>query len=277
MEKKLKIAVAAANFAHTFPSTVYSRIEKLAEGCCELLRLSTTGVSENEKEKLINTLARAEIHALIGISISPDKSVIASYTTAKAPVVLIDEEVLGASTVASDNFAGGYLAGKRFAETFKKKPAVITGRLNTEGSYNAKRRFEGFLKAITAAGLSLENRHIKEIVSYSYNEGSDAMLELISGNAMPDSVFCAAGDMAALGAIKTMREKSVKCPEEIVIIGFDDITAASTSRPKMTTVKQPIEEMAKTAFMLCLERREEILAAPQKLIFKPELIVRESA
>ncbi len=277
MAEKITIAVAAANFAHTFPSTVYTYLEKAAGASCELVRLPTTGVEENEKEKLLNALARLKLNGLIGISVSPDKAIISSYTAAGVPIVLIDEEARGVSTVAPDNFTGGYLAGRRFAETGRKTPAIITGRLNVEGSYNSKQRFEGFLKALTESAIKIDKAHIREVISYSYNEGSDEMHAMLSGTIIPDAVFCAAGDMCALGAVKSLREKCVKCPEDIAIIGFDDIAAASTSRPKMTTIRQPIEEMAATAYRLCAERREDILKSPQKVLYKPELIVRESA
>lgn len=273
----MKIAVSAANFSHAFPATMISLIEEALSKGHDIIRLATTGVSENEKEKLMSALEKNAPDALIGISISPARDIIRAYADAGAPVVLIDEEAPGASVITTDNFSGGYMAGKKLLDSGKKRIAVISGRMYVEGSFNARQRFDGFLKAMTEANTPFDKSMLMEVISYSYNEGCDMMYRLLEKQPIPDAVFCSAGDMAALGAVKTIREKCLKCPSDVAIIGYDNIDASATSRPKLTTIAQPLKEMALAACALVTENRAELIKLPQKKVFKPQIVVRESA
>jgi len=92
-----------------------------------------------------------------------------------------------------------------------------------------------------------------------------------------DAVFCAAGDNCALGLLTVAKERGMQIPKDIAIMGFDDVLAARVSTPPLTTVKQPIEKMAEAAYKMAVVHRDEILQKPQKVIFEPELVVRQSA
>jgi DNA-binding LacI/PurR family transcriptional regulator len=92
-----------------------------------------------------------------------------------------------------------------------------------------------------------------------------------------DGIFCAAGDMCALGVLKSAREHKVPIPEQMALIGYDDIEAAKTSKPALTTIRQPIELMAEKAFDLIVNDRDALLMSGRRVVFKPELIKRESA
>lgn len=273
----MRIAVSAANFSHTFPATMVSIIENALSNEHEIIRLATTGVSENEKEKLMSALEKNAPDALIGISISPSRGIVKAYNDAGAPVVLIDEEAPGASVITTDNFLGGYMAGKRFVDAGKKSIAVISGRLHVEGSFNARQRFEGFLKAMAESNITFDKSMLMEVISYSYNEGCDMMHSLLEKKPAPDAVFCSAGDMAALGAVKSIREKCLKCPADVAVIGYDNIEASATSRPKLTTIAQPLNEMALAACAMVTQKSSELLILPQMKVFKPQIIIRESA
>jgi DNA-binding LacI/PurR family transcriptional regulator len=73
------------------------------------------------------------------------------------------------------------------------------------------------------------------------------------------------------------REQGVKIPEAVAIVGFDDLLIAQISTPKLTTVKQPMEKIAYAAYKMAMVDRAEILHKPQKVIFDPELVIRQSA
>jgi LacI family transcriptional regulator len=92
-----------------------------------------------------------------------------------------------------------------------------------------------------------------------------------------DAIFCAAGDNCALGLLSVAREQGVRIPEDIAIMGFDDLLIAQLSTPKLTTIRQPLNEMAEAAYKLAVVHRNEILRKPQRMMFKPELVVRQSA
>jgi len=110
---------------------------------------------------------------------------------------------------------------------------------------------------------------------YSREDGIEVMPILLDAGV--DAIFCTAGDNCALGLITVAKERNVRIPEDIAIIGFDDLLIAQISTPKLTTIRQPLKEIADAAYKMAVIQGEEILSKPQKIVFKPELIVRQPA
>jgi len=275
--QKIQVAVAAANFSHTFPAQVLKYIEARLDKEHAVLQVSTSGLAEPEKDKLKRVLDKEKPIALIGVSIKPEKSTLDEYKAAGVPVVLIDEEVEGHTTITTDNYSGGYIAALHLINTGRKKIAVVSGRMKIQGGYNAQMRFDGFIKALQEKGIIFNHSNLIEVISYSYNEGTESFEKFMNEKKDIDSIFCAAGDMCALGIIKGMRDFKIRVPEDISLIGYDDIDAARTAKPPLTTIKQPIQLMAVKAYETAIYDRENILSQPKKILFKPELVVRQSA
>jgi DNA-binding LacI/PurR family transcriptional regulator len=114
-----------------------------------------------------------------------------------------------------------------------------------------------------------------EVPHYSREDGVEVMPKLIDAGV--DAVFCAAGDNCAMGLITVAKEKKVRIPEDIAIVGFDDLLIAQLSTPKLTTIRQPLMEIAEAAYRMAVIHRDEILRKPQNMKFNPELVVRQSA
>ena len=271
-----KIAVAAANFSHAFPSQMLFMLQSSLGAGQTIIQCSTAGMADSEKDRLDKILEKNSPSALIGICIKPDASTVEKYTSAGAPVILIDEEAAGASTVTTDNFSGGYIAGEYLAKSGKKKIGVVSGRMRIEGGFNAMQRVSGFIKALADNGLTMPEGGLIEVVNYSYNDGAEAMAKFLDDKTGLDGIFCAAGDMCALGMLKTARERGVNIPVNCAIVGYDDIDVARTSKPALTTIRQPIDRMAAAAFELAAGGRGSA-AKPQKITFNPEIVKRASA
>jgi LacI family transcriptional regulator len=79
------------------------------------------------------------------------------------------------------------------------------------------------------------------------------------------------------GLLAVARDRAVRIPEDIAIVGFDDLLIAQISTPPLTTIRQPLKEMAEAAYKMVVSQRDETLRRPQKIMFKPELVVRKSA
>jgi len=266
VEEKIKpvIAIAAANFSHVFPAQILKNVEARLDPGYALYQVSTSGLAEPEKEKLKRVLEKEKPIALIGVSIKPDKDILDEYRISGVPVVLIDEEVEGHTTITTDNFSGGHIAGIYLIKTGRKKIAVVSGRMKIQGGYNAQMRFNGFKKALDDNGIGFDEGNLIEVISYSYNEGAEAFEKFQNGKKDIDAIFCAAGDMAALGIIKSMRDHKIKVPEDIALMGYDDIDAAKTAKPPLTTIKQPIEQMAIKAYETAVFNKDEILRSRKK-------------
>jgi LacI family transcriptional regulator len=216
---------------------------------------------------------------MIAISMSPSPDIISLYKSNNVPIVLLDEEAAGASTLATDNYKGGQIAAEHFISKGKKKIAIVNGRPNSvggfAGNYCARLRLKGFNDALKQKGLSIPVGCNIEVPNYSREDGVAAMPKLIDIGV--DAIFCAAADNSAVGLLSVAKERGIRIPEDIAIIGFDDLPIAQLSTPTLTTIRQPMKEIVEAAFKMATIQRDEILINPKKVLFKPELVIRQSA
>jgi LacI family transcriptional regulator len=236
---------------------------------------SVTDDPDIQKERLKQTLEQNKPTGLIAIDIRVDSETLSIYTAANVPIVLLDEEAPGVSTIAIDNVKGGHIAGEYLIRKGRKKIAIVTGRTKVKGGYNAEQRLKGFQQALKEKGLSLPPECMMEVLHYSREDGIEIMPKLLTLGV--DAIFCAAGDNCAQGLLSVARERGVRIPEDVAVVGFDDLLIAQLSTPPLTTIRQPLKEMAEAAYNMVVTHRDATLRKPQNAIFNPELVVRKSA
>jgi LacI family transcriptional regulator len=154
--------------------------------------------------------------------------------------------------------------------------SLVVGELGTNGSYNAVQRLKGFEKALAEHGLPFSRDDVVEVVDYSRKDGVTALAELVRRKRRIDAVFCAAGDLCATGVLAEARERRMEVPRELAVLGYDDNPLASISHPPLSTLRQPLEEIAAAAWRLATESTAEILARPKRVLLKPVLVQRGS-
>jgi len=276
--QSLKIVVTAPYFGSLFQIAILEHFKKLLSPENMSFR-SSTGEVNKQIEILKKILTENKPTVLISISMSPNPDIISLYRANNVPIILLDEEALGVSTIATDNYTGGRIAAEYLISKGRKKIAIVTGRVqareNYGGNYNAKLRLAGFKEALRNSGLAIPSGCVLEVPNYSREDGVAAMPKLIDAGV--DAIFCAAADNTALGLLSVARERGIRIPEDIAIIGFDDLPAAQTSTPGLTTIRQPMKEIVEAAYNMATTQRDEILKRPKKVLFKPELIIRKSA
>jgi DNA-binding LacI/PurR family transcriptional regulator len=136
-------------------------------------------------------------------------------------------------------------------------------------------RLESYRSSIIGAGLPLD----EDLIVYGdFTRGSATSLarQLMAHDEPPSAIF-AANDTMAVDALLALDELGYRVPDDVAIVGYDDTTEAQLVRPQLTTVRQPVAEMGHVAAELLLERIADPSAAPRRIIFDPELIVRGSA
>jgi DNA-binding LacI/PurR family transcriptional regulator len=272
--RQKKIVIAAPTFNSPFQAEISRHIRKWFKPE-EIVFQSVTDDSNTQKECLNLALAQSNPFALIAISVRPDKDTVAAYTAANVPIVLIDEEADGTSTIATDNFLGGHLAGEYLAKKGRKKIGVVSGRTQVKGGYNADQRVKGFRKALDKQELFISPEWAVEVPHYSTEAGVMVMPKMLDIGV--DAIFCAAGDNCALGLLTVAKQRGIRIPEDVAIVSFDDLMVARVSTPRLTTIRQPLENMAEAVHKMVVLHGDEILRKPQKAIFAPELVVRQSA
>ncbi len=172
------------------------------------------------------------------------------------------------SYVDSDNLAGSRAIVEHLVALGHQRIATITGPLDVLLGYD---RLEGYKRALRAHGLPHDPALV---VQGNFTEASGrAGMELLLPQ-QPTAVF-AASDMMAIGAIKVIKEAGLRVPQDISVVGFDDLPVASIVEPALTTVRQPINELGRVAAETLLSLIHD-KQAPQHIVLPTELIIRAS-
>jgi LacI family transcriptional regulator len=255
------LAFVCPNIHGPFAAELQDRLHRLARGL--ILRLASDDPAK-QRQTLQELLRRDSPRAMICVSIRPDADTLSRFRALNIPVVLIDEQADRTASVSCDNFEGGCLAGRHLLECGHTRVALITGPTNRPGSANADQRRDGFRSVLSESHVNLLSIDRYEFSHYSKEEGQAWAMN----NRSPDvsAVFCAAGDSAALGILDAERK--------LAVIGFDD--APSSDLRGLTTIRQPLAEMAEAAYRMAVVEPSETLSNPRKIVFPPTLIVRRS-
>ena len=137
-------------------------------------------------------------------------------------------------------------------------------------------RFRGYCQAIASLGIAADESLVVE-GDWTRESGAIAMTSLLNRLRRPMAVFCA-NDVMAIGALDTVLGRALRAPEDVAVVGVDDIDAASLVRPSLTTVRIPSLEIGRTAGTLLLDRLSEGAAAPARhILIQHSLVVRQSA
>lgn len=280
MGSDVRIALVAVGFSWNFQRTMQAQLHKLVQPPQSLIEVALVRRHEKEfeRDRLLRLLdGDGRPTAVISLAFRPDPLTVTAYQAAGIPFVLVDEQVAGASTVACDNFKCGYLAGKHLLGKGRRTPALICGDSTASGDYNAVQRRRGFEKALTEAGVSLQEGHVHEVLEYSRKDGVAALEKFLGGGPRPDAVFSAAGDAPASGLLAAARERRIKVPEDLAVISVDDMPLASITEPPLTTFRQPVEAIAREAWRLATGETAALLDRPKTVLLDPTLIGRGSA
>ncbi|HUQ58082.1 LacI family DNA-binding transcriptional regulator [Lentzea sp.] len=174
------------------------------------------------------------------------------------------------SYVDLDHQAGGRLAAGRLVEIGCTHVAAISGPLNVPASQD---RLTGFREALARNGFP----YVPTVEGgFTAASGEAAMTRLLTEYPEVDGVF-AANDLMAQGAVDVLLEHGLRVPGDVAVVGFDDSAPALLCRPPLTTIRQPVEEMAAKMAEMLLSSLDFPEQRPRSVIFEPELVLRASA
>jgi len=189
------------------------------------------------------------------------------------PVVALDRRAAAElSAVVCDNYQGGILAVEHLFEQGRKRIAFIGGPARSSSAIDRRR---GFLDTHSRYGVVVNGR-LMITGNYSFDSGYRAAVALMESREPFDAIF-AANDMMAIGAIEALTEQGINIPDDVAVVGYDDIRMAGWYKPALTTVRQPVYEMGMAAVAMLLDQISGVRASACEEKFKPELIVRNSS
>ncbi|GGY59600.1 LacI family DNA-binding transcriptional regulator [Streptomyces omiyaensis] len=228
--------------------------------------------SEPARLQLVDYLRRGGADGAVVVPLDEEDPLPGMLVAAGLPTVLFGRPRPGVRCgwVDLDNAAGARLAAEHLWASGRRRPATIAAPVSAP---TARERLDGFTAALAALGagpVPVERGRFTE------ESGRDAMARLLDRHPDIDAVF-AANDLMARGACRHLAERGVAVPGSVAVVGFDDSVAARDSAPPLTTVRQPVEEMAAAMTGLLLEQLDAGAPGTGAKVFAPVLVVRESA
>jgi LacI family transcriptional regulator len=266
------IAVVIADFANPFYSELVQVLhDELTRGGFRMVLLNER--TESRGDAGLTPLLRGQAaDGMLCASATLGPRTPELLRSAHVPVVLLNRSVEGREfdTVVADNEGGAALAAAHLAQLGHRRVGVIGGPENTS---TARTRLAGFERGLREAGLELDPRLVRSY-EFSHQSGYHGALELLSRDDPPTAIFCA-NDLIAFGALDAARRLGVPVPGRLSVVGFDDIAMAGWEAFALTTIRQPLAQMAREAVHVLVDTVESSATArPRFQVFPTHLVQR---
>jgi LacI family transcriptional regulator, galactose operon repressor len=272
--KAIGIGLVVLDVANPFFTEVARGVEDVANDAGFLVTLCSSDGSTDRENRYLGLLEEQRIG---GVLITPAERkpplAVERLRSRGTPVVLLDRSARGAShcAVAVDDVHGARIAARHLLEFGHRDLALINGPLGLVQCADRRRGFVAMTKTV-------EDASVVEATTEAMNSvaGERAIRETLEKGHRPTAVFCA-NDMLALGVMRALLAEGIRIPEDIALIGYDDVAFASLAHVPLTSVRQPTYQLGRTAAELLLAEIEETGDHDHRNVsFKPELVVRES-
>ena len=222
--------------------------------------------------RYLRTLS-SKVDGLIIMARSIDEESLRSLEKQGVPFVLLSHSngQIQCSTISVDNEAGAYKAAAHLLGHGHQRIGIITG---PENSPDNRARLQGYQKALHDAGISLQPNLIIP-GNFKYEGGQIAIHKLLENNPRPTAVLVANDEMA-IGAMDAAQQRSLRVPEDLAVIGFDDIQMSALTHPSLTTVRQPMQLLGEAAVTLLFDRLQNSNGQPHHEVLDTSLVIRQS-
>lgn len=276
LNKTNVIALVVPNILNPVYTQIAKGVEDVAHQKNYNILLCNTEEDEHKERDYIDMFISRKIDGLILTSSLLKKADADNIKSQGIPLVLIgrNKEIQGENVVYTDFEAGAYEACRHLIELGYKKIAVVTGaRIQTEN----EEKLAGAEKAFAENGISFEKNFIIETEN-TIEGGIIAARKLLKLSERPQAIF-ATSDLLAFGAIEAIKDDGFKIPQDIALVGFDNVRMASIVEPKLTTVSHPAYKMGLIAARLLfdiMENKDGENVAPQQICLEAKLKIRRS-
>lgn len=240
---------------------------------CSLVLCTTRDVKRRE-EAYTELLEAQQVDGMLYLGAHASNRRLAAVIRRGLPVVVVDEPQVHLPPVATltvDNFTGGYQGTAYLLGMGHTDIAYLGG---PSGLETEKERRRGYTEALARNGVPLAPEHMF-VGGYSQSFGVSALPHLLEMDRIPTAAFCAS-DETALGLMAAARNFGLELPRDLSIVGFDDTIAARYTTPPLSSIHQPVSEIAKNAVEMLAARMDNGNLPPETRTLPVELVVRES-
>lgn len=268
------IGVVVPDITNPFFAAIVKGLERgMPRGSFRILLASSDESAEQEREILADLTGRVDGFVLVP-AVESDQAP-SELQRARVPAVLLDREIPGSEShdvVLIDNINGARMAAEHLIDLGHHRVGMIHGPDDTTPG---RERRAGFKAAFVRAGIGLDPA-MDRTGDFREDSGRNLTLELMTLADPPTALFSANNQMT-IGALKALRELDVRIPDEVSIVGFDDLTLGSLLQPPLTCVSRPVEEQGEFTMQMLLERiHDPEFAPPRRVVMATYLEVRGS-
>lgn len=237
------------------------------------LMLFTTHRTAVKEANYVANMVQGMVDGLLVVLPRNPADYTGTLTSRNFPFVLIDHQGTGnpCPAVGATNWQGGYNATEYLIKLGHQRIGFITGSMDLGAAID---RLEGYKSALRVHHIAVEPQLIYEGTFFQPDgyAGGSALLDL---DHPPTAIF-ASNDVMAMGVMDAIRSRGLRVPEDVSIIGFDDIPQAAMVRPALTTVRQPLEEMGRLATQMLIDQLKNPEKEFGRIELPTQLIVRDS-
>jgi LacI family transcriptional regulator len=256
-----------------FPPILRGIEDRLDQAGYTSLIVNTENDADLERARLAAMRAR-QVDGFISATARLDRQLLRELTDAGMPLVLVNRSLEDRSVpaVTVDDREGIRLAVEHVAGLGHRQIGHLAGPQNTSTGH---RRYLGFLEAMRALGLEPSDQDVIFSDWYTEEEGARRCGELLARSPRLTAIV-AANDLLAIGCYDTLDARGVRCPQDISVVGFNDMPFVGHLRPPLSTVRVPQREIGTVAADLLLERLADDSESPREILLEPTLVVRGS-
>jgi LacI family transcriptional regulator, repressor for deo operon, udp, cdd, tsx, nupC, and nupG len=257
-----------------FYAEIVRGIDSVARQHGYFMLLCDTGADPGRERSYFDLLRRRRADGAICLDPTTIQQALAEESGTLPWVACCEfDPAVGVPYVGIDNYSAARDAVRHLLARGCRRIALV----NSSDSYlYARQREQGYADALREAGLEPDPRWRVGVASLDYVAGSTAAAALMQLPDQPDAVF-AVSDTLAIGVIAGLREAGRRVPDDIAVVGFDDISLAAQVDPPLTTIAQPMRELGETAARLLLQRLADPAAKVPGVLLPHKLVVRGSA
>lgn len=275
-KKTNTIGLIVPDISNTFFGELAKGAEKEASSCAYNIILCNTNDNPDKDVEYLNILLDRGVDAVIMVpsansADSMAKKCLTLMEQCQKPLVLVDRIKMGEkhTSISVDHEQGGYIATKYLIENGHTRIGCITGPL---GMLNSRLRFLGYKKALKDSDIRFQAKYVEE-GNYHVEDG-ERLAEGLFENKV--TAIFAFNDLMAYGVYKAAAKHGCRIPEDISVVGFDDLFYSGIMEVPLTTIHQPSYEIGEAAVKRIVELVKDENTKKEAIIFKPKLIVRNS-
>ncbi|GIM45526.1 LacI family transcriptional regulator [Collibacillus ludicampi] len=267
------IGLLIGDIRNPFYAEVARGVEDIANQAGYMVVLCDTDYDFQKEQIYLQGAQKFGFSGLILMSVMDVEELVPVLKNIQCPIVLLNRYVHAYETdvVLVDNFQGGYQAAKHLIELGHTRIGYLGGpQLSTA----SRERTAGFMQALKDYGIKLNERDVA-YGDLKMDTGRQYGQRWLEQSNRPTSIF-AANDLMALGILDVLQEAGINIPEEISIVGYDDLPFVGIHPISLTTVRQPHYQMGATAMSLLMDRIRGNDTCLQRITYTPELVIRET-